>query len=74
MGSGVTWHVGQFWPIVSAPDDCENGEFCGMKIGRGNGSTEKKPAPMPRCLPQIPFHQTRVRTRAAEVGSQRLTA
>jgi hypothetical protein len=33
------------WPIIPAPGDCEDGEFGGMKIGRGNGSTWRKPAP-----------------------------
>jgi hypothetical protein len=46
----------------------------GMKIGRGNRSTRRKPAPAPFCPPQIPLDQTRARTRAAAVGSQRLTA
>jgi hypothetical protein len=45
-----------------------------MKTGRGNRSTRRKPAPAPLCPPQIPFDQTRARTRAAAVGSQRLTA
>jgi hypothetical protein len=45
-----------------------------MKIGRGNQSTRRKPAPAPFCPPQIPLDQTRARTRAAAVGSQRLTA
>jgi hypothetical protein len=45
-----------------------------MKIGRGNRSTRRKPAPTPLCPPQIPLDQTRDRTRAATVGSQRLTA
>jgi hypothetical protein len=40
MGGGVqtgsTQHFGHFWPIVPAPGDCENGEFGGMKIGRGS--------------------------------------
>jgi hypothetical protein len=45
-----------------------------MKIGRGNRSTRRKPAPAPLCPPQIPLDQTRARTRAAAVGSQRLTA
>jgi hypothetical protein len=49
--------------------DDECGEFGGMKIGRGHRST-----PEPLYLPQIPHNQTRVRTRAAAVGSQRLTA
>jgi hypothetical protein len=30
--------------------------------------------PAPLCPPQIPLDQTRARTRAAAVGSQRLTA
>jgi hypothetical protein len=45
-----------------------------MKIGRGNRSTRRKPAPAPLSPPQIPFDQTRARTRAASMGSQRLTA
>jgi hypothetical protein len=32
--------------------DC--GEICGMKTGRGNRSTRKKPGPAPLCPPQIP--------------------
>jgi hypothetical protein len=27
------------WPIVPAPGDYDDGEFGGMKIGRGNRST-----------------------------------
>jgi hypothetical protein len=52
--------------------DC--GAIGGMKIGRGNRSTRRKPAPAPLCLPQILLDHTRDRTRAAAVGSQRLTA
>jgi hypothetical protein len=33
-----------YWPILPAPGDCEDGEFGGMKIGRGNRSTRRKPA------------------------------
>jgi hypothetical protein len=33
--------------IVPAPGDFEDGEFGGMKIGRGNRSTRRKPAPAP---------------------------
>jgi hypothetical protein len=62
------------WPIVPAPGDYDDGEFGGMKIGRGNRSTWRKPAPVPLCPPQIPLDQTRVWTRAAAVGSQRLIA
>jgi hypothetical protein len=61
------------WPIVPAPGDCEDGEFGGMN-GRENRSTGRKPAPTPLCPPQIPLDQTRDWTRAAAVGSQRLTA
>jgi hypothetical protein len=61
------------WPTIAAPGDY-NGEFCGMKIGRGNRSTWRKPVPGPLCPPQIPLDQTRDRTRASAVGSQRLTA
>jgi hypothetical protein len=52
-------------------DDGDCGAIGGMKIGRGN---RNKPAPAPLCPPQIPHDQTRARTRAAVVGSQRLTA
>jgi hypothetical protein len=59
-------------PIVLAPGDYDDGEIGGM-IGRGNRSTRRKPAPEPLCPSQTP-HAARVRTRAAAVGSQRLTA
>jgi hypothetical protein len=62
-----------YWPIVPALGDCEDGEFGGMN-GRENRSTRRKPAPTPLCPPQIPLDQTRDWTRAAAVGSQRLTA
>jgi hypothetical protein len=50
------------WPLVPAPGDYDDGEFGGMKIGKGNRSTRRKPAPASLCPPQIPFHQTRART------------
>jgi hypothetical protein len=59
-------------PIVPAPGDYDDGEIDGM-IGRGNRSTRRKPAPVSLCPPQTP-HATRTQTRAATVGSQRLTA
>jgi hypothetical protein len=55
-------------------DDGDYGDIGGMKIGRGNRSTRRKPALAPLCPPHIPHDQTRARTRAAAVGSQRLTA
>jgi hypothetical protein len=59
-------------PIMPAPSDYDDGEIGGM-IGRGNRSTRRKHAPMPLCPPQTP-HAAWTRTRAAAVGSQRLTA
>jgi hypothetical protein len=59
-------------PIVPAPGDYDDGEIRGM-ISRGNRSTQRKPAPMQLCPPQTP-HAARTRTRAAAVGSRRLTA
>jgi hypothetical protein len=41
-------------------DDC--GATGGMKIGRGNLSSRRKPAPAPLCPPQIPHDETRART------------
>jgi hypothetical protein len=58
-------------PIVPAPGDYD-GETGGM-IGKGNRSTRRKPALMPLYPPQTP-HAARTRTRAAAMGSQRLTA
>jgi hypothetical protein len=59
-------------PIVPAPGDYDDGEIGGM-IGKGKRSTRRKRAPVPLCPPQIP-HAARTRTRAAAVGSERLTA
>jgi hypothetical protein len=53
-------------------DDCE--AIGGMSIGRGNRSTQRKPAPVALYPPQIPRDLTRARTRAAAVGRRRLTA
>jgi hypothetical protein len=61
-----------FKPQMIDEGDC--GAICGIKIGRGNRSTRRKPAPAPLCPPQIPHDQTRALTRDAAVGSQRLTA
>jgi hypothetical protein len=49
-------------------DEGDCGAIGGMKIGRGNRSTRRKPAPTPLFPPQIPLDQTRARTRAAAVG------
>jgi hypothetical protein len=47
----------------------ECGAFGWMRIGKRNGSTRRKPVPVPLCPPQIPNDLTRDRTRAAIVGS-----
>jgi hypothetical protein len=62
-------------PIVPDPDDrwYECGAVGGMKIGRGNRITRRKPAPVPLCPPQIPHDLTRDRSQAAEMGSRCLT-
>jgi hypothetical protein len=79
---GIAWggvHLGPLGttatnrPIVPAPGDYDDGEIGGMMIGRGNRGTRRKPARLPLCPPQTP-HAVRRRTRAAAVGSQRLTA
>jgi hypothetical protein len=40
-------------PIVQASGDYDD-EIGGMMAGRGNGSTRRKPAPVPLCPSQIP--------------------
>jgi hypothetical protein len=44
-----------------------------MRIGKPNRSTQRKPAPVPLCPPQIPQDLTWARTWAYAVGSWRLT-
>jgi hypothetical protein len=55
-------------------DDDDYGVVGGIRIGRGNRNTRRKPAPEPLFPPQIPHDLTWDRTRAAAVGSRRLTA
>jgi hypothetical protein len=45
-----------YQPQMIDEGDC--GAIAGMKIGRGNRSTRRKPAPAPLCPPQIPLDQT----------------
>jgi hypothetical protein len=71
LGTAATSDI-LYKPQMIDEDDC--GAIGGMKFGRGNRSTRRKPAPTPFCPPQIPHDQTRPRTRAPAVGSQRLTA
>jgi hypothetical protein len=44
------------WPVVPAPGDEDDGEFGGMKIGRGNRSTRRKPAPRQKNHPLLRYH------------------
>jgi hypothetical protein len=46
-------------------DEGDCGPIGGIRIGRGNRVTSRKPAPAPLCPPQIPHDQTRARTRAS---------
>jgi hypothetical protein len=46
-------------------DDC--GAIGGMKIGRGNRSTRRKPAPAPLCPPQIPHDNRTLRWQVASM-------
>jgi hypothetical protein len=63
------------WPIVPSPDDDDEcGAVGGIRIGRGNRSTRRKPAAEPLCPSQIPHDLTWAQTRAAAVGSRRVTA
>jgi hypothetical protein len=39
-------------PIVPTPCVYDDGEICGMMVGRGNRSTLRKSAPVPLWLPQ----------------------
>jgi hypothetical protein len=61
-GTYVTRYCGHFWPILQPQmiDEGDCGAIGGMKVGRGNRSTQRKPAPAPFCPPQIPLDQTRV--------------
>jgi hypothetical protein len=50
-----TCYVGHCWPIVPTQmTDGDYGAVGGMRIGRGNRSTRRKPAPVLLCPPQIP--------------------
>jgi hypothetical protein len=51
--------------MIDDDHDDECGAVGGMRIGRGNRSTRRKPAPMPLYPPQIQHDLTWPRTRAA---------
>jgi hypothetical protein len=48
--------------LYQPPDDYECGTI-GEMLGRANRSTQRKLAPVPLCLPQIPHDLTQARTR-----------
>jgi hypothetical protein len=56
-------------------DNDDYGAVGGMRIGRGNRSTRRKPTPVPLCPPQIPHDLTWDRTRdaAVEIGGYLVT-
>jgi hypothetical protein len=59
--------------IVPTPGDYDDGKIGGMMIDKGNGST-KKICPSATLSTTNPTCSARKRTRAAAVGSRRLTA
>jgi hypothetical protein len=59
-----------YHPLMMMNEECV---AIGGMIIRGNLSTWKKHAPVPFCLSQIPLSLTWARTRAAALGSWRLT-
>jgi hypothetical protein len=58
VGWGETVHLvrrplfGLLYQPRTIDDECE--AVGGMRIGKGNRSTRRKPAPVPLCPPQIP--------------------
>jgi hypothetical protein len=65
-----TWYSRPLIGLVYQPqtiDDYECGAVGGMRTGRANRSTRRKPAPVPLCPPQIPHDLTWARTRAATI-------
>jgi hypothetical protein len=76
---GETWVHLVRWPLIALlyqpwviDDKC--GAVGGMRIGRGNWTTQRKPTPLPPCPPQIPHDLTWAWTWATTVGSWRTSA
>jgi hypothetical protein len=65
LGTVATYGL-LYKPQMIDEDDC--GAIGGMKIGRGNRSTLRKPAPAPFCPPQIPHDQTWAQTPGRRSG------
>jgi hypothetical protein len=68
--TGSTRHVDHLLAYCTCPGWLWGWRIWWNEDWQGNRSTRRKTAPAPLCTPQIPFYQTR----AAAVGSQRLTA
>jgi hypothetical protein len=66
--SATIWSLYQPWMI----DECR--AVSGIRIGRGNRSTPRKPAIVPLCPPQIPHYLTWTHTQATAEGRRWLTA
>jgi hypothetical protein len=64
--------IGLLYQPRMTDDEC--GAVGGIRIGRGNRITRRKPATVPHCPPKIPHELTWARIRADAVGSRRLTA
>jgi hypothetical protein len=77
FSGGVNW-VPLVWRplcgLLYQPRMIDNDEVSGMRIGRGNRTTQKNYTLVPLCPPQIPYDLTWARTRAAVVWGWRLTA
>jgi hypothetical protein len=71
LGTAAT--TGLLYQLQMTDDDDDCGAIGGMKIGRGNRNTRRKPAPVSLCPPQILHDLTWARTRAAAVERRRLT-
>jgi hypothetical protein len=72
-----TWYCGHCLAYCTSPqmiNDDDYGAIGGMRNGRGNRSTRRKPALVPLCPPRLPHDLTRAGTRVAAVGSRRLTS
>jgi hypothetical protein len=59
--------IGLLYQLRTIYGEC--GAVGGMRIGRGNRSTRRKPAPVTLCPPQIPHDLTWAQTWAAAVES-----
>jgi hypothetical protein len=73
-----SWGTVQLSPLLQQyqPQVVMNDEECGAvkgMIDRGNRSTQRKPAPMLLCPPQIPHNLIRAGTRVTTAGTRWLT-